>query len=263
MRKYLAIVRLSIQNTLTYRGPIFVWLLSNIITLVTLVAVWQSASAGETIAGYTKSELISYYIIALFLQWLTGWMPFYWIKDDIKDGSIITGALIKPISFYWRAFAWEVGWHIVSTPIGLLASAAVIVFIPQYFVFNLSPNILLVALATLLSIFLMFSLSLCMGMLAFWFTHINAIDSLFWSAKMILGGQGIPVSFLPNSFFQVAYILPFRYLFSFPLEIYFRKISLSQIISGFGIQLGWILLFSIVYKLMWEKGRRVYTAFGH
>jgi len=263
MRKYWAFFRANIQNTLTYRGPIFVWLISNILVLATIVAVWLSSSAGQAIGGYTKPELISYYVTALFLQWLTGWFPFYGIVDEIKHGTIILTSLLKPFSFFWRKFAEELGWHTVSSIIGLVASLIIALALKRYIVFSFFPErILLSIMAIILAIFVVFSMSLCLGLLAFWFTEVSAVDSLFWAGRTILGGQGIPISFIPGIFQTVVRILPFRYMFSFPLEIYFGKLTGSEIIQGIVMQIIWTMAFVWIYRLMWERGRKVYAAFG-
>lgn len=264
MRKYWAFCKANIQNTIAYRGPILVWLVCNILSLITIVAVWLSSSGGKTIGGYSKPELISYYIAALFLEWVVGWFPFYWLSDEIKNGEIIISTLIKPISIFKKALALELGWHLVSSWVGLAASLFLVFFFRQTVTFNFyfSRFAILIPVITL-SILITFSLSLCMGLLAFWFTEIAAIDSIYWMARTILGGQGIPISFIPNQYQILVKILPFRYMFSFPLEIYFGKLTEMEIIQGLIIQIFWFLILVRVYKLMWRTGRRAYTAFGH
>jgi ABC-2 type transport system permease protein len=262
MRKYFAFYKTSLQNSFVYRGPMFIWLASNALSLVTAIAIWFSASAGQTIGGYTKPELITYYVAALFLQWLTGWFPFYGIRDEIKDGGIVN-AIVKPVSYYWRKFSEESGWHVISSSAGLATTFLFAFFLRHYIVFSLPlAKLVVLALSIILAIFVVFSFSLCMGLLSFWFLEVAALDSLFWIARLILGGQGLPISFIPPAFQPLVRLLPFRYMFSFPLEIYFEKVSRMEIIQGIIIQLFWIAILVQVYKLMWSRGRRAYTAFG-
>jgi ABC-2 type transport system permease protein len=263
MKKYWAFCKANIQNTFAYRGPILVWLICNILSLIAIIAVWLSASTGQTIGGYTKSELITYYIAALFLDWFTNWLPFYDISSEIKEGRIIT-SLTKPFSYYWHKFGTETGWHLVSLFIGLTTSSFFAFLFRDYLVFNLSLiRACLLVLVIILSIFTVFSLSVCLGLLAFWFTEVFVVENLFWVARTILAGRLIPISFIPAGIYQmIARALPFRYMFSFPLEIYFDKLSGLEIVSGLGIQIFWIIVLSLVYKLMWSRGRRAYTAFG-
>ncbi len=262
MRKYYAFLKADLQNVLVYRGPMLIWLVSNALSLVVAIAIWFSSSAGETIGGYTKPELITYYVVALFLQWLIGWFPFYGIRDEIKSGDIVS-MIVKPFSYYWRKFTGEIAWHLISSLVGLAATSLFIFFLRDYIVIILSPiKILMLFLAIILAIFVVFSFSFCMGLLSFWFLQVGAVDSLFWIARSILGGQFIPISFIPPAFQTLVKLLPFRYMFSFPLEIYFGKLSGMEIVQGGIIGIVWVGILTQLYQLMWSRGRRAYTAFG-
>ena len=101
-----------------------------------------------------------------------------------------------------------------------------------------------------------------MGLIAFWTTHTSSMDAMYWMAISLLGGHGLPVSFLPENIRGLIYLLPFRYLFSFPLEIYFGKLSVEEIVWGFGVGIYWLVLFLFLYRWMWRQGRKAYASFG-
>ena len=128
MRKYWHYYKLGLISTLAYRGPLLVWLLGNTLSLVAIIALWNSTTSGSLIGGYTKSELVTYYIVGLTLQWLIGWFPFDQVKTEIANGGIAASTLVKPISYYLRHLFGELGWHSVSPFLGLLVSS-VLVFI--------------------------------------------------------------------------------------------------------------------------------------
>lgn len=240
-----------------------IWILGNGISAITMIAIWLSSTAKDQIGGYSKPELINYYILGLFLQWMNGWFPFYWLKDEIKDGGVILSVMLKPISLFKRAFAEEAGWHLISVWFGLLGSL-IIFFLYRHVVsidvvFSRFPLLLL---ATFLSILMNFSVSMCMGLSAFWFTEVGALEGVFWGSRLILGGQWIPISFILGSVGLIIKALPFRYMFSFPLEIYFGKLTVLEQATGFVIGTIWIFIFIVVYRFMWNRGRRIYTAFG-
>ncbi len=241
-----------------------VWAIGSLVSLIAIIAVWFAATGGKTFGGYTRNELISYYILALILQWGTSWMPFYWLKDEIKDGSIVGNTLVKPISLFGRAFSAEAGWHSISTPIGVFIGVLVLVFLHDYFVLPIGGmHLILIGIAVLESLLIVFSFSLCMGMLAFWLTNINTVDGIYWSLRFIIGGQVIPISFLTGFLLTAAIILPFRYMVSFPLEIYFNKLTSSELLLGFGISTFWCVFLFITYRILLAKGVRAYTAFGN
>ncbi len=264
MRKYFFNYLGSVQNTLTFRGPIILWAIGSLVSLIAIIAVWFAASGGTTFGSYTKNELISYYILALVLQWSTSWMPFYWLKDEIKDGSIVGNTLLKPVSLFGRALSGEAGWHTISTPIGVAVGLLVLLFLHNYFV---PPpgglQIFLLALSIVQSTFIVFTFSMCMALLAFWLTNINTLDGIYWSLRFIIGGQVIPITFLTGSLLTAAIVLPFRYMVSFPLEIYFNKLSSNELLIGFMIGLFWSIFLFVLYKILLTKGIKAYTAFGN
>lgn len=263
LKKYIAFYRLSFENTVVYRGSILVWVLINAFYLVIIVNLWLSSSSGATIGGYLKNELITYYVVALFLRWLVFWLPSYDIAREIKTGEIVSSTLIKPVSFFWKKMSEELGWHLIGPIFGIMGSLILAFLFRNYLVleFSLSKTLIFIP-AIALAILLTFISSLCLGLLGFWFTEIWAIDSLYWAGRELLSGQWIPLSFIPGVFQTLARLLPFRYMFSFPLEIFFGKLSGVEIIQGMAGGIIWFAVFVLIYKIMWQKGRRAYTAFG-
>lgn len=262
MRKFIALCRAGILVTLTYRIPLLVWNVGDLISLMTIVAVWLSVSANQTIGGYSKPELIQYYVSVLFLQWIVGWHVFYPVKEEIRDGSIILW-LLKPFSYYWNKFSQELGWHIVSSIVGVLTVSVVVVLLGVKISLAIfSIKFLLILLAIILSCILCYTISLCLALICFWLTEVDGIYSLFFISMFIFGGQGIPLSFFPESLRWLVNNLPFRYLFSFPLEIYLNKITGFQISQAFIVGVIWIIFFGLIYKYSWKYGLKRFTAFG-
>lgn len=263
MRKYLAFYRISIQNTLAYRGPILVWRIGNLLSLLTVAALWLSAEGGATIGGYRKPELITYYIFVMFLQWIVFWNASAYVGQEIKEGEFSTRALLKPASYYWQKFAHELGWHTLSPLYGLTIIALALFFLRTNLVFSLSPlTFFLLIIAILLGAVVCFSLSICLGLLAFWLTETSQINSLMWAGLLVLGGQGIPITFFSGFSKMVIYALPFRYVFSFPVEIFLGRLTLEGTLVSFAVQISWIVALVLLYNFLWKRGVKVYSSYG-
>jgi ABC-2 type transport system permease protein len=123
-------------------------------------------------------------------------------------------------------------------------------------------NILLSLIAVIFSISIIFTMSMLLGLLAFWFTHVNVIDSIFWAVRMILAGQVVPLSFIPENLQAIIILLPFRYMVSFPLDIFLGKLSSQDIFVGYLIALIWTVILAILYIITWDRGVKAYTSFG-
>jgi ABC-type uncharacterized transport system permease subunit len=262
VRKFLAFYRVSVQDTLTYRGPIIVWLLGNIFTVVVSVAIWLSVDAGASIGGYSRNSLITYYVLSLFFQWLLNWLPFFPVSGSIKDGDIIGSTLVKPVSLWWRELARETGWHTVAILFGIMATLVACLVFRDYLEIPGQINWPLLGLASLVGILINFSFTLCLGMVAFWTTKVDYLDNFFWIGRLFLGGQMIPLSLFFGPLKTLAILSPFRYAFSLPLEILFNRLDNQETLWAFAIGSTWVIIFVLIYKFMWEQGRKAYASFG-
>ena len=56
--------------------------------------------------------------------------------------------------------------------------------------------------------------------------------------------------------------MPFQWAFSFPIELLLGRLSPQEVLSGFGIQLIWILVGTIAVRILWRFGIRRYSAVG-
>lgn len=263
MGKYWSFFKLRLQTTLLYRGSVIIFRLSNIILLLTLIAVWLSASSNGLIAGYTTDGLITYYLVGMLLNSIVFWHSTPAITADIVDGQLGAKALSKPVSYYWQKFFEELGWHTVSPFFGLISVLLVAFFIRGSL--QLPPTILasaLLLISTALASILFFNLSSCLGLLAFWFTQTEGITSFVWTGVFLLGGQSLPVSFFPPYIIKLIELLPFRYIYSFPLEIYFGRLAPLQLLHGFIVQIFWLIVLGLLYRLLWRRGLKHYSAYG-
>ncbi len=263
MRKYWALFKIGLLNTVAYRGAMAIWILGGIFNFVAISFVWLSANSSGQIASYSKNSLITYYLLTLLLWRIVGWFPFSWIKQEIKDGAIIGQVLLKPVSMYFRVFAAEISWHVISSLVGLVLFAVLVKIFQQYFVLETDVfRLTLVSLSTVISIFVVYTSSLCIGLSTFWLTETSMIDNLYWGFLTILGGSLLPISFIPVGYQTVVKLLPFRYMFSFPLEIYFGKLTNIETVTGFFIGTFWVVFLTWIYRIMWQKGVKVYSSWG-
>jgi ABC-2 type transport system permease protein len=250
------------KETFVYRGMILLWMTSWLISFLVMLFLWQSADISGSMAGFTKNQLITYYFIGILVWAVCGWYPFSFIIGLIKEGTLVQ-YITKPMSFYWSLLGGELAWHTVSTALYLIFISLIYIFVRQYLFFDLTlVRFILFILSMAVASLVTFEFNIALSNVAFWVINAWGFGSAYWAAMSLLGGHMIPLAFFPSSVKTVVYLLPFRFMYSFPLEIYLNQLSGLSLLWSFLVGLFWIIFLHLVYRYFWRKGIKIYTAFG-
>jgi ABC-2 type transport system permease protein len=101
-----------------------------------------------------------------------------------------------------------------------------------------------------------------LGMVTFWTTRVSALFELVWVVEMLLSGRIVPIALLPGWAQALSWLLPFRWTFGFPITALVGPIDGPELLAGLGMQLAWIVVFSLVVWRFWKVSVRHYTAVG-
>jgi ABC-2 type transport system permease protein len=91
---------------------------------------------------------------------------------------------------------------------------------------------------------------------------MDGISQIYWSAFRLLGGVTVPLLLLPDWAFKAVRLMPFRYIVSFPIEVYQGIIDSETIIQGFIISGVWILVELVALTIIFKYGLKNYEAVG-
>ena len=173
------------------------------------------------------------------------------ISDRVNNGLIALD-LIKPINIFSMCWQLELGqvfsnFIIKGLPIILVY---LFVLIRQESYSNIELFILAIIIGHIIFI-LLYSL---LGFFSIVLFDIWPFQRVLDDTIRFLGGGFLPLSIMPKSLCGVVMYLPFYFLYSFPLDILFNKISSDMIFKYFLIGFLWIIVLSIiniiVYKLL-------------
>jgi ABC-2 type transport system permease protein len=67
---------------------------------------------------------------------------------------------------------------------------------------------------------------------------------------------------LPGILHTVAVVLPYRYMLSFPVEVATGNLSPGAVVLGFVLQMIWLGAGFALFRLVWGRGVRHYSAVG-
>ncbi len=257
MKVAIAIMRQSFMDSMAYSASTFVWLAIAMLEILVPMIIWLSATPiGGSFGGFTKSQILTYYALMTFVGNFTFWWVHFGIAERVRSGDL-SNLLLKPFSAIRYFILFQMGEKIFSFAMRLPIFLAVFYFFGQSINFS---AFALLAMVTGSAVYLL--ICLIFSMLAFYMTDLGGLISLFYFTVYLLSGELAPLTFYPDWFSKIALLLPFRYILSFPIEIFMNRLTQSELIYGFGVQLFWLVSLSILLKIFWKRALNTYQAYG-
>jgi ABC-2 type transport system permease protein len=260
VRKLAAYARAHWGAILEYRMSILIWMTSGMLPLV-MMAVWLTLAASGPVGGYSSSDFIAYYLAAILMRQMTAVWVSYELDRQIRLGEL-SPLLLRPMNPFFDHMMINLADKLFRLPLLLppLALAAWLVPGQQY---HLTPlNVGLAVVSALAAWALLFVSNYAIGLLAFWTSQTQAISELWYGVRMMLSGVLAPLSLFPPAVAQVAQVLPFRFMLSFPIEILLGQLTPRQLVEGLVWQVGWLAIFVAALVAIWRRGLRAYSAVG-
>jgi len=258
--KYAALLRRSFAAMLEYRAMIFIWMLTNVMPLV-MLAVWFSLAEGVPIAGYSQNDFVAYYLLITFVRQMTNVWVIWEIDYEIRHGDFSIKLLhpLNPIHEYIASHITDKFLRIaVMIPLGIIAW---LIFPTLQYDFTIITGALFL-IALVASWIIRFLSQYCFGLLAFWISESITLNEVWFAASLMLGGIVAPLDLFPANVQVIAKYLPFRFMFSFPVEIVSGRLTQTDLVAGIAAMLGWLLASIIVYRWLWRRGLKHFSAFG-
>lgn len=256
--QYLTEFAVNIQ----YRASTAIWLIGAILEPVIYLIVWTTVAnaQGGSVNGLTAGDFAAYYIVGMVVQQSI----FSWIMWEyevmIRDGTY-AARLMRPIHPIFQDIAVNVSYKTITF----------VVMIPVAFVLSLlfrpTFHLQLWSLAAfvpavLLAFALRFMLDWTLAQAAFWTTRVSAVNRLYEVVFILLSGRFAPLSLFPPAILLLANLLPFRWMLSFPIEIFLGQLTPQEAVTGFAAQLGWIALAYLLMRFVWKRSVTKFSAVG-
>lgn len=234
----------------------FGWMIPPLIYLL----VWSTAAGDQAIGGLTRGGFVAYYLVLILVNQLTYSQTNWTVGDLIRYGEM-NRLLMRPLSPLFDALSTEVAGKVVylifDVPIVL---ALALILRPEMELTLLNALVFIPAL--LLAWLLRFFWGYWLALLAFWAARADALLAVQDSLIFLLAGQVAPIALLPEVLQIAAQILPFRYMVSFPVEVFVGQLSPIELATGLAIQSAWLLIAVGLSAVMWRAGVRRYSAVG-
>jgi ABC-2 type transport system permease protein len=266
MRAWLHVYRTQVKFTvlflLQYRVALVIWLLQFVPGPVIYLVVWTTVARarGGQAGAYSADDFVAYYIVLVLVKHVVFATTLSSFGERVQSGAL-SAQLLRPINPIHSAIAENIGYKLVAAiPLALMFLGLVIAFRPQV---RLVPWALAAALpALLLAFVLKFLVAWTLSLTAFWVTRMSALDQVYFGALLFFSGQFVPLAVYPPAVRGITYLLPFRWVIAFPLELLLGRLTPGQALSGFAAQAIWLVIVLSLLPLVWRAGLRRYAAVG-
>ncbi len=260
-RKWRAVFGIYVQDGLAYRASGVIWILTDLVTAVTMPLVWAAAASGGPIAGLTRGDFVAYYLGMLVLgSFITSHMMWE-MAMEIREG-VFSVYLVRPISFYQFMFLRNLSWRCIRCGLTLPFFVA-LGFLYRGHLAGFQPNLgWELFAAVVLGHLVSFSFIMMMGMVALFVQEAVTIFELYYVPQLFLSGYLFPVALLPGWASALAKVFPFYYTTGAPTEILIGRISGQAAVQVLLTQAIWIVFCFLAARVLWRKGLKHYTGVG-
>ena len=247
--------KIELENQLVFRSNFFVSILSVVIRVAMLLALWSALYQGKTqVNGISLATMKCYTVVSIVFELFIASRVEQSVTGKVKDGSI-SMVLTRPASYpatlfiehlagtFQAVVMWVVPYLLVIWLCGLTRNVEL--YLGPWFWVSVAGAYLL-----------MFFYQLFFGMIAFWTQEISGFLQARDAVMLVFSGSMVPLWFFPDWLFSAAQYLPFQAMYSTPLSIMIGKIAGPDIYTAVLIQAGWILGFWLLAQLCWRKSRR-------
>lgn len=261
LRVFNKLLVLNLSTSFSYRGEMFLWQVGNVLVPLISLFVWQAAIASGAQLPTSSRYLTAYFVLISIINMLTNSWTAFFLAEEIRDGGL-NRYLCRATSTHINALANNVGEKVVK--LALLVPMVAVLAITLRNQFELPGNLwrwLLAFGCLIIAAFMRWLLDVMIGALAFWFADVNGFLRASEVIVPLLSGAVIPLALLPEAFRGISLMQPFRFLVSFPLEVLLGDVQ-GGLLTGLLFQLGWLVIFAGLARLVWLLGIRTYSGVG-
>lgn len=263
MKRLSAIFFLYAQHALEYKSRSFVWFLLVLIDAFIYLLYWRGVLTGsDSRIIWTLPQAISYYLLLLVASSLLQVhieeeMAF----EDIQHGRL-SQYLTRPFPYIGFKFFQELPWRIIQGGFGAVTLIGISLFIKRIELVSDPQAIPLVVLIALSAFFLCFILKMIVGSIAFWTIDFSGVENISTIAFLLFSGILLPLHLLPDFMRGFALGQPIAYTLYYPVLAVQGLFTIPELWRVLFIQWAWIGASYIVFRFLWSRGLRQFTAVG-
>lgn len=267
VRLFFQIASMEARRRMSYRVDFWLTALVGFVAQFGVIYfLWSAlfAESGKTVmGGYTFDALLFYYVAVLLFAKLVRGVEFDTnIAQDIYEGGL-NRYLIFPASYFGFKYAQHLGSMVPALLQLAFFGGVSLLFLdlPGHSPVSLS-GVLMCIVSLALANLLYFLMSFPLQTTAFWADNVWSLLVALRFITGLFGGIMVPLSLFPEWLERANALLPFRCLFSVPVEALMGRLSLGTWVTAMVVGLCWVGLLAALDMAVWRRGNLQYSGIG-
>ena len=264
LKKYLALTRAGILESLQFRLSAVVMVIGNILYLIVVYFLWKAiyASSGtDVVNGMTFTDTLLYLVLATALF---NFMEMYFVWEMgrcIQSGKIVLD-LLKPMK-YRKYLFWSYSGTFVTNFFFTFLPTFIIVAAVTHGAIHLGLNLLYFVVSVILAISINYSIDFIVGTICLYTESIWGINMMKQVIVLLFSGATVPLAFFPVPLKTITYYMPFQSIYNAPLSILLNAHpDAKTVVTTLGTQLVWCVVMSVISRAFWKVSVRQITVNG-
>lgn len=264
LNKFTAIFHLFIIRALQFRSEMLVWLIIESCPVLVMLTVWKNVFSQQTnIKGFSLAQILQYYLLIFIIGSLIE-SHFESLRcQQVRLGQI-DFKIIRPLSFLseilWQDIASKLIYFLLGLPIFALIF---LIWAPAFDLTAItwpSANHWLLFIYFLITSYLLnFLIAFWIVLGSFWMEGSQGLEHFKQILISVFSGM-IPLAFLPGWMQQIAYYLPFKFMFAIPISLI--QSSYAATWQDISYAAGTIVVMLIITKIGWRQAMMKYSSAG-
>lgn len=264
LKKYFAMTRMGIIETVQWRLALFVMVIGNLLYLTLTYFLWKAifTSAGtDVVNGMTFEMTMVYLVLATSLYGVVELYLVWEIGRNIQNGKIVLD-LLRPFKYKHYVFWENSGTLVVNFMLTFLPTFIIVGFMTKGTI-PLGWNLVYFLIAFVFSIIINYNIDFIVGTICLYTESIWGINIMKQMIVSLLSGATIPLAFFPEKFAAVVKYLPFKAIYDTPLTLLLaRSPDWQTVISKLGVSLFWAIAISVFSAFFWRISIKRVTVNG-
>ena len=228
VKTMIALGKMQLKRYNIYKSNFYLFTFNRIIEVIVYIFVWRAIyyQTGNA-AGFTLSEMITYYILVITFSSFALWGINEDIAHSIRNGQI-NRELLNPISYFKYYFGVNLGELAFATVVGF----ATFIICSTFWELVLPTNLLdfiLCIFVMILGVPITFFIQMIVGTVGFYTDSIWGMQIFRKGIIQIFSGIIAPITLFPLWFQEISKWLPFKELIYTPVNIWLGNVEMNEI----------------------------------